>query len=88
MMVLLILTGTQTFLYPQSPTVQAIIDQTNLDSLVYFVKELSGEVQTIIGGSPYTIVSRHKKHTIKISAVREEMFTECKPVQNIQTRNT
>ena len=60
MMVLLILTGTQTFLYPQSPTVQAIIDQTNLDSLVYFVKELSGEVQTIIGGSPYTIVSRHK----------------------------
>jgi len=25
-----------------------------------FVKELSGEVQTIIGGSPYTIVSRHK----------------------------
>jgi hypothetical protein len=25
-----------------------------------FVKELSGEVQTIIGGSPYTILSRHK----------------------------
>ncbi|MCW8802939.1 MAG: M28 family peptidase, partial [Ignavibacteriaceae bacterium] len=27
---------------------------------IYFVEELSGEVQTIISGSPYTIVSRHK----------------------------
>jgi hypothetical protein len=44
----------------QSPVIQTIINQTNLDSLVYFVEELSGEVQTIIGGSPYTIVSRHK----------------------------
>ena len=44
----------------QTPIIQSIIDQTNIDSLIYFVKELSGEVQTIIGGSPYTIVSRHK----------------------------
>jgi len=29
---------------------------------MYFVKELSGEVSTIIGGSPYTIVSRHKNN--------------------------
>ncbi len=45
---------------PQSPVVQSIINDTNLDSLIFFVEELSGEVQTIIGGSPYTIVSRHK----------------------------
>ncbi len=46
--------------YSQSPVVQSIINQTNLDSLIFFVEELSGEVQTIIGGSPYTIVSRNK----------------------------
>ena len=59
-LVLLLLFGTQSILQAQSPTIQSVIDQTNLDSLIYFVKELSGEVQTIIGGSPYTIVSRHK----------------------------
>jgi hypothetical protein len=58
-LILLLLSGAQTFLQAQSPTIQAIIDQTNLDSLIYFVEELSGEVSTVIGGSPYTIVSRH-----------------------------
>ncbi len=57
----LILLGTQGSLYPQS-TIQTIINSTNIDSLMYFVKELSGEVSTIIGGSPYTIVSRHKNN--------------------------
>jgi len=47
-------------LQSQSPVVQSIINEINSDSLAYFVKELSGEVQTIIGGTPYTIVSRHK----------------------------
>jgi hypothetical protein len=56
---LLLLSGAQSFLQAQSPTIQSIINQTNLDSLIYFVKELSGEVQTIINGQPYTIVSRH-----------------------------
>jgi hypothetical protein len=46
--------------FSQIPIIQTIIDQTNIDSLTYFVEELSGEVQTIIGGLPYTIVSRHK----------------------------
>jgi len=46
--------------YSQSPVVQEIINKTNIDSLMYFVKELSGEVQTIIGGAPYTIQSRNK----------------------------
>jgi len=55
------LLGTQGSLYPQS-TIQTIINSTNIDSLVHFVKELSGEVSTIIGGSPYTIVSRYKNN--------------------------
>ena len=49
-------------LYPQNPAVQTIINSINIDSLTYFVKELSGEVSTIIGGSPYTIASRHKSN--------------------------
>ena len=57
---LLLLLGAQTALQPQSPVIQEVINKTNLDSLIYFVKELSGDVQTIIGGSPYTILSRHK----------------------------
>jgi hypothetical protein len=58
-LVLLLLAGAQSFLQAQSPVIQSIINQTNLDSLIYFVEELSGEVQTIINGQPYTIVSRH-----------------------------
>jgi len=49
-----------TISYSQSPTIQSIIDQTNLDSLITFVEELSGEVSTIIDGTPYTILSRNK----------------------------
>ncbi len=59
-LLLIILLGIQSALYSQSPTVQAVINETNIDSLLYFVEELSGEVPTIIGGSPYTIVSRNK----------------------------
>ena len=60
-LIVIILLGIQSSLYSQpSPTVQAIINQTNIDSLVYFVMELSGEVSTIIGGTPYTIISRNK----------------------------
>ena len=47
-------------LFPQSPTVQQIIDSVNLDSLVYFVRELSGDVPTMINGTLQTILSRHK----------------------------
>jgi hypothetical protein len=50
----------QNISYSQSPVVESIINQTNLDSLIFFVEELSGEVQTTIGGTPYTIVSRNK----------------------------
>ena len=59
LLMLIILFGVQSALHSQLPVVQSVIDQTNIDSLTYFVKELSGEVQTIINGTPYTIVSRH-----------------------------
>jgi hypothetical protein len=50
----------QSTIFSQSPIVQSIVDDTNIDSLVYFVEELTGEISTVIGGLPYTIVSRHK----------------------------
>jgi len=62
-LILLILFGVQNAIYSQSPVIQSIINQTNIDSLMFFVKELSGEVQTIINGSPYTIVSRNKNNS-------------------------
>ena len=46
--------------FSQLPVVQSVINKTNIDSLMFRVEELSGEVQTIIGGTPYTIVSRNK----------------------------
>lgn len=55
--------GIQFNSFAQSPTVQSIINQADIDSLVYFVEELSGEVQTVIGGTPYTIISRNKYET-------------------------
>ena len=50
----------QSVSFSQNPVIQTIINETNIDSLSYFVKELSGEVQTIIGGTLYTILSRHR----------------------------
>ncbi len=44
----------------QNTIVQQVINSVNIDTLVYFVRELSGDVQTTIGGQPYTILSRHK----------------------------
>ncbi len=61
-LVLMLLFCTQSSLWPQSSTIQTIINNTNIDSLIYFVEELSGEVQTVISGTPYTIVSRRWNH--------------------------
>jgi hypothetical protein len=43
-----------------SAGIQAILDSLNADSLIYFTKELSGNVPAIIDGTSYTILSRHK----------------------------
>ena len=47
-------------IFPQSPVVQQIINSVNQDSLIYFVRELSGNVPTIINGTSQTIISRNK----------------------------
>lgn len=52
-----ILTGS---IYSQNTIVQQVINAVNIDTLVYFVRELSGDVPTTIGGQPYTILSRNK----------------------------
>ena len=57
---LILFLAIQSISFSQTPIIQTIINQTNIDSLTYFVRELSGDVQTIIGGSPYTILSRNK----------------------------
>ena len=50
----------QTIAYSQSPVVQSILEEMNIDSIVFFARELSGDVETNINGTPYTILSRHK----------------------------
>lgn len=50
----------QSNLLSQSPVVQQIINTVKQDSLIQFVKELSGAVPTIINGTSQTILSRNK----------------------------
>jgi hypothetical protein len=49
--------------FAQNPTVQQIINSVRQDSLVYFVRELSGNVPTVVNGQTVTIVSRHKNNS-------------------------
>jgi len=46
--------------YGQSPQIVQLINKVNRDSLALFIRQLSGDTSCVIGGSPYTIVSRHK----------------------------
>ncbi|MCS7053395.1 MAG: M28 family peptidase [Ignavibacterium sp.] len=48
--------------FAQNSIVQQIINSVNQDSLVYFARELSGNVQTVVNGQNVTIVSRHKNN--------------------------
>ncbi len=48
--------------FAQNPTVQQIINSVNQDSLMQFVKELTGNIPTIVNGQSVTIVSRHKNN--------------------------
>lgn len=50
-----------TVIFPQT-SVQNIVNQVNQDTLMKFVKELSGILPVTISGQPYTIVSRHKNN--------------------------
>lgn len=44
----------------QNPIVQNILNDVNMDSLIFFVKQFTGEKQVIINGVPDTIYSRQK----------------------------
>ncbi len=44
------------------PTIQSIINQVKIDSLMKYVKQLSGVDSAIVNGLPYKLVSRHKNH--------------------------
>ena len=50
------------FSFSQNSTVQQVINSVNQDSLIYFVRELSGNVPTVVNGQNVTIVSRHKNN--------------------------
>ncbi|MBP9581802.1 MAG: M20/M25/M40 family metallo-hydrolase [Ignavibacterium sp.] len=50
----------QSSIFSQSPQVQQIINSVNQDSLIQYVKELSGVVPTMINGTMQTILSRNK----------------------------
>ncbi len=47
-------------IFAQVPVVQEILSTANQDSILYFIRELSGNVSTIINGTPQTIISRNK----------------------------
>ena len=50
------------FIFAQggNPTIQNIINMTNADSLTKTVADLSGENSIMVGGTSYTLTSRHK----------------------------
>lgn len=48
--------------YSQQINLSTLIENVNLDSLTYFVKELSGKVDVTINGVTSKIVSRHKNN--------------------------
>ncbi len=52
-------------LYSQScynPYIDSIVSKVSLQSISLFTRELSGDTSTLIGGQPYTIISRYWEH--------------------------
>lgn len=46
-------------LMAQNPIIQGIIDAVNIDSMLLYVEQMSGEVAVDLGSGPVTITSRH-----------------------------
>lgn len=46
--------------FAQNPTIQAILDDVEIDSLIYYASAISGEFPIDVNGSMVTIASRHK----------------------------
>lgn len=51
-----------TVIYAQAPNPQIVqlLSKINRDTLALYIRQLSGDTSCTIGGSPYTILSRHK----------------------------
>ncbi len=60
-LILLVITLIPLSAYAQA-TVQNIVGQVNQDTLMKFIRQLSGVDPVTINGQPYTIVSRHKSN--------------------------
>lgn len=60
LIVLFLISISTSFSQSIHPAVQEIINNTNIDSLIKFVEELSGERTVVINGNVETINSRHK----------------------------
>ncbi len=46
--------------FSQSTLLDSLINKVSVDSLRLYIRQLSGDTSCVIGGSSYTIVSRHK----------------------------
>jgi hypothetical protein len=46
----------------QHPTVQAILNEMHIDSMMLYVRQLSGELPVDVGNGPQLIMSRHKNN--------------------------
>ena len=57
--VMLILFGNS---FAQNPNVQNILNDVKIDSMTFFVEQLTGEEPVIIGGNPDIITSRYKNN--------------------------
>ena len=74
----------------QHPVVQAILDAVEVDSMIHYVEELSGEVPVDIGNGPELIVSRHKNNAgnDKAQAYLEQKLTQFGYAPTVQTFST
>jgi|WetSurMetagenome_2_1015567.scaffolds.fasta_scaffold43224_2 hypothetical protein len=97
---LLLISITETF--SQSPVIQQIINSVNQDSLIYFVRELSGNIPTTINDTLQSILSRNKNQpgnalaetyikqklqSYNLTTTIQSFSTTCKNVIAIQTGN-
>lgn len=61
--ILVLLAFVQTLCFSQYSLIQQIANEVSLDSLRLYLRQLSGDTSSIIGGSAYTITSRYKTQT-------------------------
>lgn len=57
---LLLLAILATNAFTQTTLLDSLINKVSVDSLRLYIRQLSGDTSCVIGGSPYTIISRHK----------------------------